>query len=356
MAPFARRRATTRGVEGRDVHGKRDVAVRGGAHVLRVEWVFERGDDAVHRHRGEIGLTSVLRVEFGGTFEGIGLLAELLAHRGCACGQRPGRRMCIEGAFAGDRSFAADVQCLEGIELPRLRDADAHPRLRHHTRIRDRAFHAAVVERLATVLFEVWGISSTPSSCWSGTSSARRRACSRWPARRERRRRSRGWCRRRYRHARDPGTPARSPGTSSVQRGWRRGCCRWSLLRSRRVPRLPPLALQPPAVSMAYRTPANSTRQTEHGPQPSVPLSSSTNQPTTTRRTTNRIWAAGAAGHRNLQNVQMKCVDAGQCAAGVAHPSTDMNGAAAPGAELFGFRLRRNSFRRPQQTSSGCCG
>ena len=36
-------------IERRNVHGKRHVAVGGRSHVFRVERIFERGDDAVHR-------------------------------------------------------------------------------------------------------------------------------------------------------------------------------------------------------------------------------------------------------------------------------------------------------------------
>ena len=306
--------------------------------VVRMSFVsngsLNAGDDAVHRHRGEIGLQPVLRVEFGGTFEGIGLLAERLAHGGCACGQRSGRRMCIEGAFAGDRSLAADVQRLERIELPRLRDADAHAHLRHHARIRYRAFHPAVVERLATVLFEV------------GEDCRRLRGAGRELHRRAGARVAGG----RRDGSAVGGHEARADaviGTRAIQvrlhdrlarrlsvadggvdavdgcffdREEYRACpqwrssrrrCRWRTgrLRIRRFRRSTPAAER--AAQQQHERTNNDTSDNE----PHV--------------------GGWRTGHRNLQNVQMKCVDAGQCASGFAHPSTDINGAAAPGQNFW---------------------
>ena len=63
--------------------------------------------------------------------------------------------MRIERTLAGDGSLAADVERLERVQLPGIRDPDAHAALGHHARIGHGAFHAAIVERQAAVLIEV---------------------------------------------------------------------------------------------------------------------------------------------------------------------------------------------------------
>jgi MFS family permease len=65
------------------------VAARRRAHVLGVERVLEREHDAVHRHLIERGVAAVLRIEFGGAFERIGIVAKHLADRWCAGGSGP---------------------------------------------------------------------------------------------------------------------------------------------------------------------------------------------------------------------------------------------------------------------------
>ena len=119
-----------RRVERRHVHREIDVVVRRRAHVLRVERILERRDDAVHRQRREVGIAAVLRVELGGALERVGLLAEFLARGRRAGGQRPGRGMRVERALAGDRALAADVERLERVDWPGVGNADAHAHLR----------------------------------------------------------------------------------------------------------------------------------------------------------------------------------------------------------------------------------
>src|SRR3984893_6845168 len=65
------------------------VAARRRAHVLGVERVLEREHDAVHWHLVERGVAAVLRIEFGGAFERIGIVAKHLADRQCAGGSGP---------------------------------------------------------------------------------------------------------------------------------------------------------------------------------------------------------------------------------------------------------------------------
>ena len=216
--------------------------------------------------------------------------------------------MRIERALAGDRAFAADVQRLERIELPGIRDPDAHAHLRHHARIGHGPFHAAVVERQALVLIEV---GKDRGSLRRPGREHQRRAGAHVSCRRrdisavggEQRR-----CRHRYRPARDRCRPARSPGTSSGLRGWPRGCSRWSLLRPRSAA---PASRGAPAAGKVDGVPDACESDPSDGarPQPSVPLSNSTNPPTTTRRT-RRAPGGWRTGHRNGQNVQMKCVNA----------------------------------------------
>ena len=116
-----------------DVVGR--VATGGGAHVLGIERVLEREDDAVHRHPVEVRVAAVARVEFGCAFERVGQLAEYLADRRRARWQRPLGRMPVEIAAAGDRTLAADVQCGERVQLARVGNAGDHPILLVHRRV-----------------------------------------------------------------------------------------------------------------------------------------------------------------------------------------------------------------------------
>ncbi len=144
-----------RRVERRRIHREVDVVVRRGAHVLRVVRVLERRHDAVHRQGLEIGVRAVLRIELRCAFQRVWLLAKFFACHRCARGQRPRRWMRIELAFARDRALAADIQGLQRIDLPGVRQADAHAHLRDDARIRDSRLHAAVFERQTLVLIQV---------------------------------------------------------------------------------------------------------------------------------------------------------------------------------------------------------
>ena len=93
----------------REVDVVASVRSRRRTHVLRVERILERERDAVHRHRDEVRIV-LLRVEFRGALERIGLLPELLAHGGRA-GESALRRMAVTIAFARDGTLAADVPC-----------------------------------------------------------------------------------------------------------------------------------------------------------------------------------------------------------------------------------------------------
>ena len=64
-------------------------APAGGAHVLRVERIFERKDDAIHWHLLEVGMASIRRVELGRALQRVGKPAKHLAHGGRAGGKRP---------------------------------------------------------------------------------------------------------------------------------------------------------------------------------------------------------------------------------------------------------------------------
>src|ERR1700730_7611670 len=88
------------------------VAARRRAHVLGVERVLEREHDAVHWHLVERGVAAVLRIEFGGAFERIGIVAKHLADRRCAGGQwaqsdrcRLTDRKVAEGVGNGEPCF-----------------------------------------------------------------------------------------------------------------------------------------------------------------------------------------------------------------------------------------------------------
>ena len=143
------------GVERRRIHREVDVAVRRRPHVFRVEGILDRRGDAVHRQRREIGVSAVLRVQFGGAFERVGLSAKGLADGRRSCRQRSGRRVRIERALARNRSLAADVERFERVQLTRIRNSHAHAHLRGDARIRHGPLHAAVIERQARVLVDV---------------------------------------------------------------------------------------------------------------------------------------------------------------------------------------------------------
>ena len=131
------------------------VTPAGGAHVLRVERILEREDDAIHRHLLEVGMASIRRIELGRALQRVGQPAKLLAHGGRAGGQRPLGHMPVEIAPAGDGTLAADVEGGERIHLPGMRDADDHPELLLHGRIGGRRLHAAVFEGRPRVLVEI---------------------------------------------------------------------------------------------------------------------------------------------------------------------------------------------------------
>ena len=136
-----------------DVVGR--IAPGGRAHVLRVERVLEREDDAVHRHLVEIGVAPVGGIELGGAFESVGQLAEVFADRRRARRQRSLGRVPVELAAAGHRALAPDVERRERIELPGIGDAGDHPVLLLHRRIGRGRLHAAEFERRPLVLVEI---------------------------------------------------------------------------------------------------------------------------------------------------------------------------------------------------------
>src|SRR5262245_61563683 len=110
-----------------DVIGR--VTTAGRAHVLGVERVLERKYDAVHRHRPEVWVAAILRIELIGALQGVWLLAEELAYRRCTRRQRAERRMLVEPAPAGHRPLAADIKRAERIELVAIGDAHDHAEL-----------------------------------------------------------------------------------------------------------------------------------------------------------------------------------------------------------------------------------
>jgi hypothetical protein len=57
------------------------IAAGGRAHVLGVERVLEREDDAVHRQFVQGRVFAVAGIERGRLFERVGQMAELVAHR-----------------------------------------------------------------------------------------------------------------------------------------------------------------------------------------------------------------------------------------------------------------------------------
>jgi hypothetical protein len=136
-----------------DVVGR--IAAGRRAHVLRVERVLEREDDAVHRHLVEIGIAPVQRVELGGAFERVGQLAEMLADRRRAGRQRSVGGVPVEIAAAGDRPLTSDVERRKGIELSGIGLAGDHPVLLLHRWIGRRRLHAAEFEWRALILVEI---------------------------------------------------------------------------------------------------------------------------------------------------------------------------------------------------------
>ena len=94
------------------------VAAAGRSHVLGVERVLKREHDTIHRQFYKIGPSAVGLVEFRRAFQRIGKVPEILANRRSALRKRTERRVPIKIAFAGDRAFAADVECGERVDLP----------------------------------------------------------------------------------------------------------------------------------------------------------------------------------------------------------------------------------------------
>ena len=76
-----------------------------------------------------------------------GCLPELLAGLRRTRRQRTRRRMPVEVALAGDRSFAADVEHAERAQLLRVRDADRHAELLLHGRVGGGRLHPAELDR-----------------------------------------------------------------------------------------------------------------------------------------------------------------------------------------------------------------
>ena len=144
-----------RGIGGWCVHGEVDVRRRRGPHVLRVEDVLEGHGDAVHRERGQVGVSAVQRVQLDRPLEGVRLLPEGLAGGGAVRGELPRRGMLVAGALAGHGALAAQVQRAERVHLPRAGDAGHHAVLRLHVGIGERGLHAPQVQRDAGVTVEV---------------------------------------------------------------------------------------------------------------------------------------------------------------------------------------------------------
>ena len=153
--PFRAQACHDGGVERWRIHGEVHIVVRRRPHVLRVVGILDGGDDAVHRQRREVRSGAVSRVELGAALEGIRLPAERLASGRRTWRERSGGRVRIERALARDRSFAADVQRFERVQLPGIRDPDPHAHLGADDRIGDGSVHAAVIKRQALVLIEV---------------------------------------------------------------------------------------------------------------------------------------------------------------------------------------------------------
>src|SRR5262245_47889610 len=136
-----------------DVIGR--IAAGGRSHVLGVERVLERKHDAVHRHRLEVWVAAILRIEVIGALQGIWLLAKELAYRRRTRRQRAERRMPVELAPAGDRPLAADVERAERIELVAIGDADDQAELLLSGGIGSRWLHAAELQWWAFVAVEI---------------------------------------------------------------------------------------------------------------------------------------------------------------------------------------------------------
>jgi hypothetical protein len=68
------------------------VAAARRAHSLGVERIFEREDDAIHRHLLEVGMASIRRIELGHALQRVGQPAKCIADRGApgAGGPRTG--------------------------------------------------------------------------------------------------------------------------------------------------------------------------------------------------------------------------------------------------------------------------
>ena len=122
-----------------------------GAHVDGIERVFEREGHAIHRHGIEIGIAPEFGIEFGSALQSIGEMAEHLANRRRPLGQRPERGMQIIIAAAGHRSFAADIEGGQRIDLPGLRHADDHAILLHDRGVGGGRLHPAEFDGRALI-------------------------------------------------------------------------------------------------------------------------------------------------------------------------------------------------------------
>jgi hypothetical protein len=144
-----------------DVVARRKIDVVGGitagrrAHVLGVERILEREDDAVHRQFVERRVPAVAGIERGGGFARVRQVTELVADRRRAGWQRAPGRVTVEFALAGDRTLAADVQGGERVELAGIGLAGDHTVLLLYRRIGGGRLHPAEFERRALIFVEV---------------------------------------------------------------------------------------------------------------------------------------------------------------------------------------------------------
>ena len=137
-----------------DVVGR--VAAAGRAHVLGVERVLEREDDAVHRHLVErrvacrSGRRARRRVRARR-----GSWRNSSQTGGAPGGSGPSGGVAVELALAGHRALAADVQGGERVELAGIGLADDHAVLLLHRRVGGGRLHAAEFERRPPVFVEI---------------------------------------------------------------------------------------------------------------------------------------------------------------------------------------------------------
>ncbi len=98
-------------------------------------------------------MRAVLLVELRRALERIRLLAKRIARRRTGSRQRAGGGIALR--LAAHRTLAANVECLDRVELARVRNAHAHPELLLHARIRHSRLHTAVLERRPLIFVEV---------------------------------------------------------------------------------------------------------------------------------------------------------------------------------------------------------